>query len=150
MAAEGVGLAGEVRPPRGRLFQETLRHSPFWMLVACQLVNLTTWEAARPAFGHLVVRYLAPTGLAVADPEDLQLPLRPLGLWRRRALTLPRFADAWLQAEVRTYDQVLRLPGCGRYAADSWGIFMEGRTDVRPADGKLRWYLKEMACRNST
>lgn len=120
------------------------------MLVACQLVNLTTWEVARPAFGALVTGYLTPAGLRTADPEALHPVLRPLGLWRRRAVTLPRFADAWLQEEVRSYDQVLKLPGCGRYAADSWGIFMEGRTDVQPRDGKLRWYLKEMACKTKT
>ncbi|KKK75781.1 hypothetical protein LCGC14_2870280 [marine sediment metagenome] len=33
------------------------------------------------------------------------------------------------------------LPGCGKYAADSWAIFMEGRLDVEPNDGKLNWYL---------
>lgn len=143
-----MGLAAGVPPPRGRLFQETLRHSPFWMLVACQLVNLTSWEVARPSFAVLVSRYMVPTRLAAVDPEELHAPLRPLGLWRRRAVTLPRFADAWLREDVRTYDDVLRLPGCGRYAADSWGIFMEGRTDVQPTDGKLRWYLKETACRN--
>jgi hypothetical protein len=33
------------------------------------------------------------------------------------------------------------MPGCGKYAADSWAVFVEGRTDVEPDDGKLNWYI---------
>lgn len=38
---------------------------------------------------------------------------------------------------------MLRLSGCGRYASDSWAIFVEERRDVEPTDGKLKWYLQE-------
>lgn len=128
-------------PPRGRLFQEYLWRQPFWMLVACQLVNLTTWEQAEPAFLWIRRTARRPIGLAVAGPTDLHDVLRPLGLWRRRAIILPRFARAWLQRRPVSYDDVMRLPGCGKYAADSWAIFVEGRSDVEPRDGKLNWYL---------
>lgn len=130
-------------PPEGRLFQERLCGSPFWMLVACQLVNLTTWRQAEPAFRMILARHLTPGSLAAVDPASLERPLRPLGLWRRRSVMLPRFASAWLLGPPSTYDDVLAMPGCGRYAADSWAIFVEGRTDVRPDDGKLEWYLEE-------
>lgn len=130
-------------PPSGRLFQEDLRHFPFLMLVACQLVNLTTWEVARGPFGQLVALAPTPAALAATRPERIGPLLRPLGLWRRRATTLPRFADAWLRGEPRSYDEVLGLPGCGKYAADSWAIFVDGRTDVWPTDGKLRWYMEQ-------
>ena len=43
---------------------------------------------------------------------------------------------------VATVGDVLTLPGCGRYAADSWAIFVEGRLDVSPSDGKLNWYVE--------
>ncbi len=128
-------------PPEGRLFQERLYHSPFWMLVACQLVNLTTWRQAEPAFRWLLASHVSPRLLALARPEQLHDALRPLGLWRRRATNLIGFARAWLRGEPRCYDDVLALPGCGKYAADSWAIFVDGRTDVRPDDGKLNWYM---------
>lgn len=128
-------------PLEGRLFQERLHHSPFWMLVACQLVNLTTWKQAEPAFRSILARHLTARALAAAGPASLHDALRPLGLWRRRAIVLPRFARAWLRAEPRRYDDVLRLPGCGKYAADSWAIFVDGRLDVEPCDGKLNWYV---------
>ncbi len=129
-------------PREGRLFQERLCGNPFWMLVACQLVNRTTWTQAEPAFRWLLATHLAAGSLAAADPASLHRALRPLGLWRRRAAALPRFADAWLRAPPETAEEVLWMPGCGRYASDSWAIFVEGRTDVSPTDGKLTWYAR--------
>ena len=112
------------------------------MLVACQLVNLTTWTQARPAFEHLVMLYDGPGDLRYAGPGELRSPLRPLGLWKKRAVMLPRFAGAWLRGRPSIAEDVMKMPGCGKYAADSWAIFVEGRTDVEPTDGKLIWYLK--------
>lgn len=133
-------MAGLSAPPRGRLFQETLCRRPFWMLVACQLVNQTTWEQARPALRELMRRRTIRT-LATTRPQHLHDLMRPLGLWRRRSIILPRMADTWLRGRPGGYDDVLRFPGCGKYAADSWAIFIEGRLDVEPRDGKLNWYL---------
>lgn len=59
--------AGEPRAPRaGRLFQEDLLDEPFWVLVACSLVNFTTWDVARGALGWLRGRYVHPAVLAAA------------------------------------------------------------------------------------
>jgi endonuclease III len=129
------------KPPEGRLFQERLHYNPFWMLIACQLVNLTTWRQAEPAFRWILATYLTPGGLAAAEPSELQAALRPLGLWRRRSITIPRFARTWILKTPDTAEDVLRMPGCGKYASDSWAIFVEDRTDVEPRDGKLNWYL---------
>lgn len=123
------------------------------MLVACSLVNLTTWRQARPAFEWMRGAYGSATGLASARPDELFDALRPLGLWRRRATMLPRMADAWLRSRPSTAEEVRRLPGCGRYASDSWAIFIEGRRDVLPDDGKLAWYLtqgEEAICAGTT
>lgn len=130
-------------PADGELFQERLRETPFWMLVACSLVNLTTWQQARPALDLIVARYGRPEDLARASPDDLHDVLRPLGLWRRRAVSLVRLAGRWLEVDP-AHVKIQSLPGCGRYAADSWAIFVEGRTDVQPTDGKLSWYLNQL------
>ncbi len=110
------------------------------MLVACSLVNQTTWEQARSALDEIMRRHTI-RSLARARPRQLHRVLKPLGLWRRRAIALPRMADAWLLGRPKCYDDVLAMPGCGKYAADSWAIFMEGRLDVEPNDGKLNWYI---------
>lgn len=133
-------------PMAGELFQERLRETPFWMLVACSLVNLTTWQQAKPALEAILERYGRPEELARAEPTDLHDVLRPLGLWRRRAVSLVRLAGRWLEVDHASVN-IKSLPGCGKYAADSWAIFVEGRTDVDPTDGKLSWYLKQLRTR---
>src|SRR5690606_25882865 len=81
-------------------------------------------------------------GLAKAKPEQLHGALKPLGLWRRRAILLIAMAEAWLEKRPQDWQEVDELPGCGKYACDSWRIFIQGHTSVRRQDGKLKWYLK--------
>jgi len=131
-------------PPRGKLFQEDLLDAPFWMLACCQLVNLTNWEVAEGVYLLLRDRYRDELGVASAAEENLEPILRRLGLSNRRAKSLVGMARAWAARPPVTASDVLGLPGCGRYAADTWAIFIENRTDVDPTDGKLNWYLDEL------
>lgn len=124
-----------------RLFQEDLREDPFWMLVACSLVNLTHWRQAKPVHRAIRRRWPTPEALSRAAPEELEDLLRPLGLFRRRAASLKAMAEHWLVRPAHTRLDVERLPGCGRYAADSWAIFVEGVVDTTVTDKKLLWYL---------
>lgn len=119
------------------------------MLVACQLVNQTTWEQARPALREIMGRYDI-YGLAHARPRMLHGVLRPLGLWRRRADLLVRMAEDWVIERPRTGEDVERMAGCGLYARHSWEIFVEGRIVRGATDHKLRWYLSECRRRGAT
>jgi endonuclease III len=69
-----------------------------------------------------------------------------LGLGNVRTRNLLEFSKDWCRygrARRRTAESIESLPGCGRYAADSWSIFIEGRRySVRPVDRRLREYLK--------
>lgn len=94
--------------------------------MACSLVNLTTWEQAEPALRTIRLQFPTAADLSEADPSSLEEVLRPLGLWRRRAIMLPRLAHAWLLSPPVSRKDVLKLPGCGRYASDTWAIFVEG------------------------
>lgn len=134
-------------PPRGTLFQEHLRGDPFWMMVACCLVNLTTWEQAEPAFLNLRRRFVHAGGLAGARPARLVHALRPLGLSNIRSKRLVAMAKAWCTQVPSSASDVLSLPGCGSYAADSWAIFIEGRLLDRDtvSDHKLGWFLDAVA-----
>jgi hypothetical protein len=137
-------VSSPVAPPDGVLFQERLLDEPFWMLVAGQLVNLTTWDVARTAFEWLRRRYVVPGVLAKADPAHLHAAMQPLGLWRRQSSTLVALTNAWVKSPPSTAQEVLKLPGCGPYASQSWAIFVEGRRDVETRDGKLLWFLHEL------
>ena len=73
-----------------------------------------------------------------ADVGALQRLLHPLGMYRRRARLLVRFSAAFLD---RPWSCPSQLPGVGRYAADAYWMFCQGRwRDVRPRDYALRAY----------
>jgi adenine-specific DNA glycosylase len=116
--------------------------TPFWMLVACILVNRTQWATAKPVFDLVRFKWPSPEHLAEADLRSLKPAVKGLGLYTRRSRDLRGMARRWLDGIPRTAEDVMELPGCGKYAADSWAIFVEGRTDVHPDDGKLTWYMK--------
>jgi hypothetical protein len=69
--------------------------------------------------------------------RELELLIRPLGLWRRRGAALRRLSAAWRPgADVRS------LPGVGRYGADAHAAFVGDRLDVRTSDGELNKYIR--------
>src|SRR6266851_7830278 len=107
--------------PDDRLFQEDLRTEPFWMLVACVLVNVTRWGQARSVLDGIRSRWPTAADLAAADLSEVEQVVRCLGLGRRRAAKLVGLAAAWSRAEPRSRDDVLSLPGCGEdIDARSW------------------------------
>jgi len=113
-------------------------------MVACSLVNLTTWTQAEPAFHSIRSLWPTPGQLAHAD-YGLEERLKPLGLWRRRGISLRRLAFSWVVwGPPVDASAVRKYPGLGKYAADSFAIFVEGRTDVRPDDGKLNWFMERL------
>ncbi len=130
------------------LFQETLRFEPFWLLVACILVNRTRWTVAEPVLIAVRERWQTTHELSWARFDELEEVLHPLGFGRQRAKRLIDLAREWQriyvfenQRRARSAEEVLALPGCGRYAADSWSIFVEESLDVEPTDLALKAYL---------
>lgn len=120
----------------GGLLQEKA-DSPFQVLVACVLLNRTTREQVDRIWPEVVERWGEPGPMSRANAAELGEVLRPLGFWRTRAATLKVMALAYIADRPTTAAEVLELPGCGRYAADAWAIFVEGREDVHPFDGIL-------------
>jgi hypothetical protein len=86
-------------------------------------------------FEELFKRWPSPLAMSRAG-RSLENFVRPLGLWRRRAALLRR-----LSAEWRPGLDPSSVHGVGRYALDAHAIFVDGRRDVRPADGFLSKYL---------
>jgi adenine-specific DNA glycosylase len=103
------------------------------MLVCCALLNRTHGRQVRPVYQELFRRWPTPAALARAGGE-LERFVRPLGLWRRRAALLRRLSMDWRTPH--------KCAGVGQYALDSHAIFVLGRLDVRPKDGKLSSYLR--------
>jgi len=68
-------------------------------------------------------RFQNPRQLASATPKEIEELIRPLGIEKRRSITLYRFGLAvtkQFQSKIpRSRDALLTLPGVGEYAADA-------------------------------
>lgn len=132
-----------VAPDSGELFQEYL--SPFWMIVACCLVNQTHWRVAKTVLAQLqnVCGECSDREAAgkIAAMGSLATILRPLGFQNRRAVSLKRLGILWEANPPQTAEDIRKLPGCGEYAVQSWMIFRENKRPAAVTDHKLQWYL---------
>lgn len=124
--------------PKCHPFQEALARQPWRMLVGCICCHRAHGKDVKAILPSLFMCYPTLKDLAGADVEFLARILRPLGFQNRRARTLVAFANAALAGTPLD-----KCPGIGRYGRDSYAIFVEGRTDVRPWDHVLRKYLEE-------
>jgi hypothetical protein len=128
------------------LFQEELRELglPGWewrMLVMCKLVNLATARIALRVAVPLFENFGSPEEMGACEGDPVRMGLlvdvlRPLGLQRRRAAALSKMSGEYANG-IRPPD----LFGCGKYANDSWTMFVEGELAEDVKDGKLRLYV---------
>jgi len=132
----------------GDTLQEIYGDEPWKLLVACVLLNRTTRRQVDGIRDELFSRWSTPEALGAADEIELAKLLYPLGFYNRRATSLKKLASAWLTADIAR-DGVESLPGVGKYAADSWAIFVEKRTDVEPEDKVLIKTLCELEDRKN-
>ncbi|XP_055805182.1 methyl-CpG-binding domain protein 4-like protein isoform X2 [Solanum dulcamara] len=127
-------------PPRSpfNLLQENHAHDPWRVLVICMLLNCTTGVQVKRVveeFFTLCPNAMAATEVAVGDIEKL---IRPLGLYTKRSLAIPRLSQEYLG---KTWTHVTQLHGIGKYAADAYAIFCTGKWDqVHPNDHMLTKY----------
>lgn len=112
------------------------------MLVACALLNKTHHRQARPALDRLIARWPTPQKFCVdAKADEVAEIIKECGLQNRRSWTLLKLADAcvfdgWDKKVLGTF------PSVGKYARDSWLIFVLGQTDVAPTDKELLKYME--------
>jgi len=119
------------------LIQEELRGQPWRLLVACVMLNMTSIKQVRPVIEQFFLMFPTAQDAAVADQTTLAELLQPLGLHNRRAKSLIALSRAF----DGCWHDVVELPGVGRYAADSYRIFVQGLIDVEPSDKKLQKYI---------
>lgn len=136
---------GELLEPQ--LLQLRFRDEPWKLLVACVLLNRTTRRQVDRVIDDLFLDYPTPEALASARERDLAELLKPLGMHRTRANRLVRLADDWLALasmwEGTTPDgltELSALTGVGKYALDSYRMFVLDDDTVEPSDKELvRW-----------
>ena len=127
-------------PPKSpyNLIQERLYSDPWKILVACIFCNLTRRFQAEPLIDEFFNRWPSPEDAAKAPIQELEELLQPIGLSSRRAKTLTRMSQEYLEKD---WQEPIELYGIGKYGNDAWKIFCTSDwKDVEPKDHALTWY----------
>jgi A/G-specific adenine glycosylase len=107
--------------------------SPLYMRVVSELLlQRTRAESVASIFPRFVRRYPSWRALSRAKKSDLAAILRPLGLWRRRAvalLALARTLEKRCGHLPATRDEIEALPGVGQYIANAILLFAHDRRE---------------------
>jgi len=145
-----------------KFYTEVVRDSPWKLLVAVMLLNKTSGHAALPIFWLIIWTWPTPELLSMANIKVLTYILSPLGLQNVRATRLIALSRMIVQQPPQAHilhksrakpengspypsTAISHLPGCGKYALDSYRIFCLGDSEwkgVFPDDKELKKYLK--------
>jgi A/G-specific adenine glycosylase len=105
---------------------------PYEVIVAEILLQRTTAAGVARAYPGFVDRYPSWASLEQAPLEDLENALRPLGLWRQKALAFQQLAlsiEGRGGVVPRTRTELERLPGIGPYTASAVLAIVYGRAE---------------------
>lgn len=119
------------------LIQEDYTHDPWKMMICCIFLNQTTNTQVRKILSSFFTKF--PDEYSVKEnhiPEIAEM-IKPLGLYNRRANTIVKFCRGWING----FKSVSTLYGIGRYASDSWEIFLNKNYNIQVTDKKLKMYL---------
>ena len=128
------------KPPKSPIgmLQEDLWPNEWKILVACLLHNQTSRKQVDKVYQNLFQKYPTAKHLGNADLKELQNLIKPLGMWKRRSVTLQRFSKEYSNGSWITPKD---LYGCGKYAEDVWNVFCTGNwKKVEPTDKALNKY----------
>jgi methyl-CpG-binding domain protein 4 len=129
------------------LLQEELQYDPWKVLIACKMLNLTNYKQVRKVIFNFFKKWPDPVHTSQAKQEDMALMLKPLGFYNRRSKQIIRFSKEYLE---KKWNDPIELYGVGKYAADSYKIFILRSLDVEPTDKKLIRYVNWAKNRNCT
>jgi A/G-specific adenine glycosylase len=114
----------------GRRFPWRSRSAGTYEVVVSEiLLQRTRAEVAARFLPGFVRRYPSWQSLRDADQDDLEAMLRPIGLWRRRAMSLKNLASALATTRnrfPRERSELQALPAVGQYVANAVLLFSHG------------------------
>ena len=125
------------------LIQEEFRNQDpanpgYRLLIGCIMLNQTSNKNVRQVIYSFFDRWPTPQSVINADPDDIREHIRPLGFYNRRTNTIIRFSHEYI---TKRFVNVNELYGIGKYADDSYEIFIKGNFNVEPTDRILIRYL---------
>ena len=122
------------------LLQEIYQDDPWKMMVCCILLNLTKRQQVDLVRDELFSLYPTPYAMVNSDEYYLSHLLQPLGLYNKRAQTLKKFSQDYING----FNDIQECYGVGQYGKDSWNIFQLGEMTNLSNDKVLTKYLKEV------
>lgn len=135
------------KPPKSPfdLLQERYWPDDWKILVVCLLLNQTSRKQVEPMIEVFFDRWPDARSAVSADENEMREVVHSLGMFNRRVKTIKKMSQQFLSG----FEDAIELYGCGKYADDTYRIFMKGEwKDVKPNDHALNDYhgfLKE-AC----
>ncbi len=124
-----------------RLIQHDYLDNPWKMLICCILLNQTTNQQVRKILGPLFDLIPDPESCIEADPLKIAEIIKPTGFYNIKANRMQKLSQKWIEG----FSHPTELPGVGKYAMESWDIFVNNRTDFTPSDKKLKMYLDSLS-----
>ena len=123
-----------------RLIQHDYLDDPWKMLVCCILLNQTTNQQVRKVLDPLFELMPTPESCVSVDPLKISEIIKPTGFYNIKAARIQKLSQKWIEG----FEDPRELPGVGKYAMESWDIFVNKKTDFTPSDKKLKMYLDSL------
>lgn len=120
------------------ILQQEFQYDPYRLLIACIMLNQTSNKNVRRVIYTFFDRWPTPQSVINANPTEIRDHIRSLGFYNRRTATIQRFSREYIQ---KNFIKASELHGIGKYADDSYEIFIKGNLNVNPTDKILRRFL---------
>ena len=127
-------------PPKSPydLLQERFWPDGWKILVVCLLLNQTSRRQVEPIITEFFKKFPNPEALVECNDAELRDLIGSLGLVNRRINILKRFSEEFV---TKRWDRAKELYGCGKYADDTYEIFIKGQwKNTTPDDHALKDY----------
>jgi endonuclease III len=121
------------------IIQQEFQHNPYQMLVGCIMLNQTSNKNVRKVIYTFFERWPTPQSVIEASDDDIREHIRPLGFYNVRMKRIKQFSREYIN---KKFNRASELHGIGKYADDSYEIFIRGNLNVNPTDKILRKYLE--------
>jgi methyl-CpG-binding domain protein 4 len=120
------------------ILQQEFQYDQYRMLIACIMLNQTSNKNVRQVIYTFFDRWPTPQSVIEENPDEIREHIRPLGFYNIRTNRIIRFTQDYL---TKKFNRASELYGIGKYADDSYEIFIRGNLNVNPTDKILLRYL---------
>ena len=134
---------------KNRKFQWRNRScSKYKIIIAEVLLQRTQAETVSKFYPRFIKKYPSWKVLAKAREKDLQVFLKPIGLWRQRANAIKNLSAEMGKRNGRfpkTREEIEKIPAIGQYVANAVLMFYRSQ-----GSGKGRFYVHRLHAEHST